>query len=104
MGIDAVAWARRCEELGAGELCVNSIDADGTRDGYELNLTLMICDAVTIPVIASGGAGAPEHLVDAVTKGGASAALVASIVHYGQYTIAELKDYMERAGVPVRKV
>ena len=104
MGIDAIAWARRCEELGAGELCVNSIDADGTLDGYELKLTRMICDAVTIPVIASGGAGAPQHLVDAVTKGGASAALVASIVHYGQYSIAELKDYMEKAGVPVRKV
>lgn len=104
MGMDAVAWARRCEELGAGELCVNSIDADGTRDGYELTLTRMICDAVTIPVIASGGAGAPEHLVDAVTRGGASAALVASIVHYGQYSIAELKAYMENAGVPVRRV
>ena len=104
MGMDAVAWARRCEELGAGELCVNSIDADGTRDGYELTLTRMICDTVTIPVIASGGAGAPEHLVDAVTKGGASAALVASIVHYGQYSIADLKDCMEKAGVSVRKV
>ena len=104
MGLDAIAWARRCEELGAGELCVNSIDADGTLDGYELNLTRMICNAVTIPVIASGGAGAPQHLVDAVTRGGASAALVASIVHYGQYSIAELKDYMEKAGVPVRKV
>ena len=102
--MDAIAWARRCEELGAGELCVNSIDADGTRDGYELRLTRMICDAVTIPVIASGGAGAPEHLVDAVMKGGASAALVASIVHYGQYSIADLKDCMEKAGVPVRKV
>ena len=78
--------------------------ADGTRDGYELRLTRMICDAVTIPVIASGGAGAPEHLVDAVMKGGASAALVASIVHYGQYSIADLKDCMEKAGVPVRKV
>ncbi|MBP3730370.1 MAG: imidazole glycerol phosphate synthase subunit HisF [Mailhella sp.] len=104
MGIDAVAWARRCEELGAGELCVNSIDADGTLDGYELTLTRMICDAVDIPVIASGGAGAPQHLADAVTVGGASAALVASIVHYGQYSIAELKDYMEKSGVTVRRV
>ncbi|MBR3880661.1 MAG: imidazole glycerol phosphate synthase subunit HisF, partial [Mailhella sp.] len=67
MGMDAIAWAKRCEELGAGELCVNSIDADGTRDGYELTLTRMISDAVTIPVIASGGAGHPQHLVDAVT-------------------------------------
>ena len=104
MGMDAIAWARKCEELGAGELCVNSIDADGTRDGYELELTRMICDAVTIPVIASGGAGHPSHLVDAVTTGGASAALVASIVHYGQYSIAECKDFMARAGVSVRKV
>ena len=104
MGLDAIAWARRCEELGAGELCVNSIDADGTKDGYELTLTRMICDAVTIPVIASGGAGAPQHLVDAVTTGRASAALVASIVHYGQYSIAELKEYMAQAGVPVRRV
>ena len=104
MGMDAVAWAKRCEELGAGELCINSIDADGTRDGYELKLTRMISDAVTIPVIASGGAGHPQHLVDAVTEGGASAALVASIVHYGQYSIADCKDFMSRAGVPVRRV
>jgi len=104
MGLDAVAWARRCEELGAGELCVNSIDADGTCDGYELNLTRAICEAVTIPVIASGGAGKPEHLVDAVTKGKASAALVASIVHYGQYSIADLKRHMAHAGVPMRLV
>ena len=104
MGLDAIAWARRCQELGAGELCVNSIDADGTLDGYELDLTRMICGAVEIPVIASGGAGEPQHLVDAVTRGGASAALVASIVHYGQYSIAELKDYMEKNGVTVRRV
>ncbi len=103
MGMDAIAWARRCEELGAGELCINSIDADGTRDGYELKLTRMISDAVTIPVIASGGAGHPRHLVEAVTEGGASAALVASIVHYGQYSIADCKDFMARAGVPVRR-
>ena len=104
MGMDAIAWAKRCEELGAGELCINSIDADGTRDGYELKLTRMISDAVTIPVIASGGAGHPQHLVDAVTEGGASAALVASIVHYGQYSIADCKDFMARAGVPARRV
>lgn len=101
-GLDALAWARRCEELGAGELCINSIDADGTQDGYELNLTRLIANAVTIPVIASGGAGTPQHLVDAVTTGGASAALVASIVHYGTYSMAELKTFMKNAGVPVR--
>ena len=102
MGIDAVEWAKRCEALGAGELCVNSIDADGTKDGYELTLTRQICDAVRIPVIASGGAGSPQHMVDAVTEGRASAALIASIVHYGEYTIGQLKQYMADRGVPVR--
>ena len=103
MGLDALAWARRCEELGAGELCVNSIDADGTRDGYELRLTRLISDTVTIPVIASGGAGSPAHMVEAVTEGRASAALIASIVHYGEYSIGELKEYMAAHGVPVRR-
>ena len=79
MGLDAIAWARRCQELGAGELCVNSIDADGTKDGYELKLTRAIVDAVSLPVIASGGAGEPRHMLEAVTTGGASAALIASI-------------------------
>lgn len=103
-GLDALAWATRCEALGAGELCLNSIDADGTKSGYELTLTRLISDAVRIPVIASGGAGAPQHLVDAVTTGGASAALIASIVHYGTYTLRELKASMAAAGVPVRMV
>ena len=102
MGIDAIAWAMRCESLGAGELCVNSIDADGTKDGYELKLTRSISDAVRIPVIASGGAGSPRHMVDAVTEGRASAALIASIVHYGEYSIADLKRHMAACGVPVR--
>lgn len=101
-GLDAQAWARRCEALGAGEICLNSIDADGTEAGYELTLTRMISDSVGIPVIASGGAGSPEHMIEAVTTGGASAALIASIVHYGQYTIADLKQRMAEAGVPVR--
>ena len=104
MGLDALEWARRCEKLGAGELCINSIDADGTKDGYELTLTRAIADAVNIPVIASGGAGKPEHMLDAVTKGGASAALIASIVHYGSYTIRECKQYMAQHGVPMRLV
>ena len=103
-GLDALAWARRCEDMGAGELCLNSIDADGTKNGYEIRLTRMISDAVGIPVIASGGAGAPEHLVQAVTEGGASAALIASIVHYGTYSLAQLKKHMADAGVPVRPV
>jgi cyclase len=90
--------------LGAGELCINSIDADGTKDGYELTLTRLIADNVRIPVIASGGAGNPQHMVDAVTEGRASAALIASIVHYGEYTVTDLKNYMAAKGVKVRQV
>ncbi len=102
-GLDALAWAKRCVELGAGELCVNSIDADGTCQGYELTLTRAIVDAVPIPVIASGGAGEPRHLFDALSKGGASAALVASIVHYGWHSISQCKDYLAEHGVKVRQ-
>src|SRR5574344_543557 len=102
MGIDAIQWARRCEELGAGELCINSIDADGTKDGYELKLTRSIVEAVHIPVIASGGAGTPQHMYDAVSQGGASAALIASIVHYGEYTIRQCKEHMTSCGAKVR--
>ena len=101
MNMDAVAWARRCEELGAGELCINSIDADGTRAGYDLPLTRAISEAVAIPVIASGGAGTLMHILDALTKGGASAALVASIVHYGDCTIGEIKRYLAAQGCQV---
>ena len=101
-GLDAIWWARECERLGAGEICVNSIDADGTRNGYELVLTRAISDAVAIPVIASGGAGHPDHLAEAITRGGASAALVASIVHYGQHSIRDCKHAMARAGVKTR--
>ncbi len=103
MGIDALWWAKEVERLGAGELFVNSIDADGTRDGYELNLTRLIAENVRIPVIASGGAGNPQHMVDAVTAGKASAALIASIVHYGEYTVPGIKDYMHKQGVKVRR-
>lgn len=101
-GLDALDWAKKCETLGAGELCLNSIDADGTKDGYELTLTRLISLAVGIPVIASGGAGNPAHMVEAVTQGQASAALIASIVHYGQYSIPQIKAAMNEAGVPVR--
>ncbi len=101
-GIDAIWWAKRCQELGAGELCVNSIDADGTKDGYELHLTRLISEAVTIPVIASGGAGKPSDLVEAVTTGKASAALIASIVHYGEYSIADLKAEFQKNSISVR--
>ncbi len=101
-GQDALAWALEGERLGAGELVVNSIDADGTRDGYELKLTRMLAEAVRIPVIASGGAGKPEHLYDVLTKGRADAALVASMVHYGDYRISELKSYLHQRAVKMR--
>ena len=104
MGIDALWWAREVERLGAGELCINSIDADGTKDGYELTLTRLIADNVRIPVIASGGAGNPQHMVDAVTEGRASAALIASIVHYGEYTLPGIKEHLVGRGIKVRSV
>lgn len=102
MGIDALAWALEGERLGAGELVVNSIDADGTRDGYELTLTSMLSEAVRIPVIASGGAGEPDHLHAVLTQGRADAALVASMVHYGDYSVSELKNYLHGCGVKMR--
>lgn len=101
-GLEAVSWARRVEELGAGEIVLTCMDADGTKDGYDLEITRAVSDAVTIPVVASGGAGSPQHLYDAVTTGGASAALAASIFHYGTYTIEETKQYLAERGVPVR--
>ncbi len=103
-GMDALAWAKKVQELGAGEICLNSIDADGTKEGYELTLTRLIAEAVSIPVIASGGAGTPQHLADALTLGLASAALVASIVHYGEYSIRNLKNYLAGQGIKVRQV
>ena len=104
MGMDALEWALRAERLGAGEICLNSIDADGTGEGYELNLTALVSERVTIPVIASGGAGRPEHLRDVLTVGRADAALIASMVHYGAYTMAEIKSFLSRCGIQVRTV
>ena len=101
-GKDAVAWAKEAEALGAGEICLNAIDTDGVRNGYELMITRMVADAVSIPVIASGGGGRPEHLVEAVTRGGADAALIASMVHYGDYTVGAIKQAMAAQGVAVR--
>ena len=101
-GLDALAWARQGVELGAGEIVINSIDADGTRDGYDLALLRAVAGAVNVPVIASGGAGTLEHLLQAVTAGGADAALAASIFHFGTYTIAQAKRFMAAHGVPVR--
>lgn len=103
-GIDALWWAKEGERLGAGEIVVNSIDADGVKQGYEIQLTRMIADAVRIPIIASGGAGKPEHLYEVLTEGHADAALVASIVHYGEYTVKQLKDYLAGRGLPIRQL
>jgi cyclase len=102
-GRDALEWAREAERLGAGEICLNSIDADGTRDGYEIRLTSLISGHVGIPVIASGGAGTPEHLLDVLTRGRADAALIASMVHYRTHTLADIKAYLSGRGVPVRE-
>lgn len=98
MGLDAVGWAKECEKLGAGEIMVNAIDQDGVKEGYDLEMTRSIAEAVNIPIIASGGAGKPEHLLKALTEGKASAALVASIVHYGEYSLKELRDYLKEHG------
>jgi imidazole glycerol-phosphate synthase subunit HisF len=101
-GLDAIAWAKRGVELGAGELVVNSIDADGTREGYDLELTRTVAESVSVPVIASGGAGKPEHLYDVLTLGKADAALVASMVHFGDYTVRGLKEYLHGRGIKIR--
>jgi cyclase len=101
-GIDALWWAKEAENLGAGEICLNSIDADGTQEGYEIDLTSLISTNVRIPVIASGGAGKPEHLLDVLTKGRADAALIASMVHYQTYTIKDIKAYLNSQGVKMR--
>lgn len=101
-GLEAVPWAREVERLGAGEIVLTSMDADGTKDGYDLEITAAVSEAVTIPVVASGGAGKPEHLADAITIGKADAALAASIFHFGEYTIEETKRVMAERGVAVR--
>lgn len=101
-GLDAIAWARTGQELGAGEIVVNSIDADGTKDGYEITLTRQIVDAVNIPVIASGGGGTPEHMYQVLTQGGADAALVASMLHYGEYTVGQIKKELAEKGLKIR--
>lgn len=101
-GMDAVEWAKQAVDLGAGEIVVNSVDADGTRAGFELNITRMIAEAVGVPVVASGGAGKPEHLVTVFEEAKADAAIVAGMIHSGDYTIAEIKAVMAKASVPVR--
>lgn len=101
-GLEAVAWARRVEELGAGEIVLTCMDRDGTKDGYDLEITAAVAEAVSIPVVASGGAGNPEHLADAVTLGKADAALAASIFHFGEFTIQQTKQVMAQRGIEVR--
>ncbi|MDK2972885.1 MAG: imidazole glycerol-phosphate synthase subunit HisF [Candidatus Sumerlaeota bacterium] len=101
-GLDAIEWARRVQELGAGEILLTSMDGDGTKTGYDLALTRAISDAVTIPVIASGGAGNLQHLAEALDEGGANAALAASIFHFGEFTIGQAKEYLRDQGIPVR--
>ncbi len=101
-GLDAVTWAREVERLGAGEIVLTSMDADGTKNGYDLPMTRAVADAVELPVVASGGAGNPEHLRAALMEGNASAALAASIFHYREFTIASTKEYLAQHGVPVR--
>lgn len=102
-GLDALEWARKAEGLGCGEIVVNSVDADGTREGYEINLTRRIADNVGIPVVASGGAGYPHHLAEVFVHGHADAAIIAGIIHTGEYTIPQIKDELIAAGIPIRR-
>jgi len=101
-GLDAIEWAKRAVDLGAGEILLTSMDYDGTKDGYDLDLTRAIVDAVSVPVIASGGAGKLEHFYDVLTKARAEAALAASIFHYQEYSVRQVKEYLKEKGVPVR--
>ena len=102
-GMDALAWARRAVDLGVGEIVVNSVDADGMKQGYQLELTRMIADAVGVPVVASGGAGIPQHLVDVFQKAHADAAIIAGMIHTGDYTIPQIKAELIQAGIPIRR-
>ncbi|MEW6330978.1 MAG: imidazole glycerol phosphate synthase subunit HisF [Pseudomonadota bacterium] len=101
-GLDALAWARKMTDYGAGEILLTSMDRDGTKDGFDLRLTRAVCDAVSIPVIASGGVGNLDHLVEGITRGHADAVLAASIFHFGEYTVAQAKQRMAQAGIEVR--
>jgi len=102
-GVDALEWAKQAENLGVGEIVVNSVNADGTRAGYEINLTRMIAENVHVPVVASGGAGRPEHLAEVFMKAHADAAIVAGMIHTGEYTIPRIKEELAAAGIPIRK-
>jgi cyclase len=102
-GIDALEWAKRAVDLGVGEIVVNSVDADGTRDGFEISLTGMIADNVSVPVVASGGAGCSQHLADVFTQAHADAAIIAGMIHTGDYTIPQIKQELIEKGIPIRK-
>ena len=101
-GLDAVEWAKRCQELGAGEILLTSMDTDGCREGFDLELLRAVCSVVSIPVIASGGVGNLQHLADGVSLGGADAVLAASIFHFGEYTVRQAKEFMREQGIEVR--
>ena len=101
-GLDALEWAKKAVSLGAGEIVLNSMDADGTKNGYDITLTKMIAENVSVPVIASGGGGTPQHLADVLTQGKADAALIATMVHSGQYTVGSIKDDLQKQDIPVR--
>lgn len=101
-GLDVIEWVKKATELGAGEILLTSMDADGTKDGYDIPLTRAVSEAVNVPVIASGGAGTMEHFYDVLTEGKADAVLAASVFHYGQYTVRQVKEYLKSRGVEVR--
>ena len=103
-GLDAIEWAREAVALGAGEIVLNSIDADGTKAGYDIEITRRISETVGVPIVASGGAGNLDHMVDVLKEGQADAVLAASIFHFGEYTVSEVKDYLAKADIPVRLV
>ena len=103
-GIDVMKWVKQAEDLGAGEIVLNVMNADGTKDGYDLEMTAAVSEAVHIPVVASGGAGSPKHILDVLTEGKADAALAASIFHFNEHPVPEVKQYLHDHGVPVRLV
>jgi len=102
-GMDALAWARKAVDLGIGEIVVNSVDADGTREGFEINLTRMIAENVGVPVVASGGAGKPEHLAEVFSSAHADAAIIAGMIHTGEYSIIQIKEFLSKSGIPIRR-
>jgi cyclase len=103
-GIDVTKWVKQAEDLGAGEIVLNVMNADGTKEGYDIDMTAAVSDAVKVPVVASGGAGSPQHIYDVLTAGHADAALAASIFHFGQHPVPEVKQFLSERGVPVRLV